>query len=762
TLRITGLAGAQAARAVGGTLDLNNSGYTFGSVLLADGAITSGTLTSAGLFDLQSGTVSAVLAGTGGLTKSTAGTVTLSGANTYAGATTISGGVVSLGVAETSGTSGPLGTNTAAGAIVLSGGTLQFSALNQFDYSPRFSTADSQAYNIDTNGQSVTLATALTSNGGSLAKSGLGTLTLTQDATFSGAATVSGGTLALGNGGTAGGVAGTIALSNAAGLVVNRSNPLALGGVVSGTGSLTKVGGGTLSITAANTYSGTTTLAGGVVSLGVAETAGTSGPFGTNTATGAIVLSGGTLQYTAANRFDYSSRFSTAANQAFNVDTNGQSVTFAALPASSGGSLAKSGAGKLAIAQVGATLAALSVGEAPGSTSELQIGSNVTVTNAVTLGASSGTARFTALPSGAGNVTAVFTNGITVNGGGQLLLAISSTGGSHVATSSVSGNVTVAGGYLEIARFLSGSSAGSASMVFNNGLAMSSGTINVQRNGSVFYRTTVTGPVNITGGAVVYDTGNQQPNWFFNGTSIVMRPDTLSGSSGGLFALGATTSATATFGQGWSQTLSPRGTGVKTVSMDSVATPFLNLRLQDDDVSGTTSLRLGSNLTFSNLLEVTTGTVAATTQNFAIDTNGYTATFSSQPFTVVAGSGATNTVYDLVGSGTLSALGFTLNTGSTTVNVGPGLTLVASGSNRVNTLSGSGTIDPTSTFRYAALGTGTLVSTRAIGNVEATSGTLRITGLAGAQAARAVGGTLDLNNSGYTFGSVLLADGAIT
>jgi len=392
---------------------------------------------------------------------------------------------------------------------------------------------------------------------------------------------------------------------------------------------------------------------------------------------------------------------------------------------------------------------------------EFRVGSNFTVTNAVTLGASSGTARFTALPSGAGNVTAIFTNGITVNGGGQLLLAISSTGGSHVANSSVSGNVTVAGGYLEIARFLSGSSAGSASMVFNNGLAMSSGTMNVQRNASSFYRTTVTGSVNITGGAVVYDTGNRQPNWVFNGTSIVMRPDTLSGSSGGQFLLGATTSATATFGQGWNQTLSPRGTGVKTVSMDSVATPFLNLRLQDDDVAGTTSLRLGSNLTFSNLLEVTVG-VAAATQNFAIDTNGYTATFSSQPFTVVSSANATDTVYDLVGSGTLSALGFTLNTGSTTVNVGSGLTLVANGSDRVNTLSGSGTIDPTSTFRYAALGTGTLVSTRAIGNVEVTSGTLRITGLAGAQEARAVGGTLDLNNSGYTFGSVLLADGAIT
>jgi hypothetical protein len=94
----------------------------------------------------------------------------------------------------------------------------------------------------------------------------------------------------------------------------------------------------------------------------------------------------------------------------------------------------------------------------------------------------------------------------------------------------------------------------------------------------------------------------------------------------------------------------------------------------------TTSLRLGPNLTFSNLFEGTAGTVAATTQNFAIDTNGYAAAFSSQPVTVISGSGVTNTVYDLVGSDTPSALGSTLDTGSTTVNVGSGLTLVASGS----------------------------------------------------------------------------------
>jgi autotransporter-associated beta strand protein len=49
-----------------------------------------------GNFDLQNGTVSAALAGTNGVNKTTSGTVTLSGANTYTGTTTLSQGVLTI------------------------------------------------------------------------------------------------------------------------------------------------------------------------------------------------------------------------------------------------------------------------------------------------------------------------------------------------------------------------------------------------------------------------------------------------------------------------------------------------------------------------------------------------------------------------------------------------------------------------------------------------------------------------------------------
>jgi autotransporter-associated beta strand protein len=101
---------------------------------------------------------------------------------------------------ETPGTSGPLGKAAAnnAGSIVLNGGYLQYSASNQNDYSGRFSTAASQQYNVDTNGQNVTWAAPLISAGGSLTKVGAGILTLTGSSTYSGATTVNAGTLAVG------------------------------------------------------------------------------------------------------------------------------------------------------------------------------------------------------------------------------------------------------------------------------------------------------------------------------------------------------------------------------------------------------------------------------------------------------------------------------------------------------------------------------------------------------------------------------------
>jgi autotransporter-associated beta strand protein len=78
-----------------GTLDLGTTTPTQnGGVTLRGGRIQNGTLVSSGIFDMRSGTVSAALAGTGNLIKTTAGITTLSGDNTYTGTTAVNAGAL--------------------------------------------------------------------------------------------------------------------------------------------------------------------------------------------------------------------------------------------------------------------------------------------------------------------------------------------------------------------------------------------------------------------------------------------------------------------------------------------------------------------------------------------------------------------------------------------------------------------------------------------------------------------------------------------
>ncbi len=135
--------------------------------------------------------------------------------------------------------------------------------------------------------------------------------------------------------------------SNAVALTVGGNNSSTnYSGALSGGNSSTfiKIGTGTLTLTGASTDSGTIKINAGDINVGAAQNGIISGPL---SSTGTIIFNGGTLQYSAANQFDYSSRFATTANQPISIDTNSQNVTFVTGLQGTGSSLTKLGAGTL-------------------------------------------------------------------------------------------------------------------------------------------------------------------------------------------------------------------------------------------------------------------------------------------------------------------------------------------------------------------------------------------------------------------------------
>jgi autotransporter-associated beta strand protein len=171
-------------------------------------------------------------------------------------------------------------------------------------------------------------------------KSGTGALTIanTGPNNFNGSVAISGGTIALGNGG-AGGDLGAADIQNNGSLVFNRSGSATFSNSISGSGQVTVIGSGTVQLAGTNTYTGGTAINGGVLNAGIAQNGTTSGPLG---ASGNIAFGGGTLQFSSASStWDPSARIAAGTSlNAVSIDPNGQNLTFAmALTASQSGGL---------------------------------------------------------------------------------------------------------------------------------------------------------------------------------------------------------------------------------------------------------------------------------------------------------------------------------------------------------------------------------------------------------------------------------------
>ncbi|WP_296341163.1 autotransporter-associated beta strand repeat-containing protein [Reyranella sp.] len=203
------------------------------------------------------GTYSGAMSGTGGLTKNGAGNLTLTGANTYSGGTTVSGGVL-------------LGTTTSLQGNIVNNAAVVFGQSTDGTYSG-----------------------AMSGTGG-LTKNGAGNLTLTGTNTYTGGTMVSGGTLT----GTTSSLQGNI-VNNAA-LVFDQSTNGTYAGAITGTGSLTKTGTGLLSLTGNNVVGGGTTVSAGVLAVNGSLTSnvvvGTGGMIGgSGTIIGQLTSTNGTV-----------------------------------------------------------------------------------------------------------------------------------------------------------------------------------------------------------------------------------------------------------------------------------------------------------------------------------------------------------------------------------------------------------------------------------------------------------------------------------
>jgi fibronectin-binding autotransporter adhesin len=223
-------------------------------------------------------------AGQARFTKVGTGTLTLSGACTYTGDTTLSAGKLQIG------NGGGTGSLAATNVITTAGTQLIF---NRDD-------------------SSVSAYPGILSGAGTITKRGLGQVNFTGVNTYTAGTAIEGGTIGVNSASSLGAASGAVSFTTANGGVIaivpgivdghpfsvasgltasigaaTAADSLELTNSVTGAGSLAVGGSGVLTLSGANTYGGTTTIANGaLVATNVS---------GSATSTGAVSLNGGTL-----------------------------------------------------------------------------------------------------------------------------------------------------------------------------------------------------------------------------------------------------------------------------------------------------------------------------------------------------------------------------------------------------------------------------------------------------------------------------------
>jgi len=280
-----------------GTANWNNGAavtYAEGNQVTFDDTAANFTLTNSSPVTVNPGSVTfnnsinnyiissnIAIAGSTPLAVNGSAFVTLAGTNTYSGGTTLNAGELSVGAYTNLSANGPLTFN--GGALQVTGTAIT----NLNSYTVNWSSFNG-SLDVASSVNTLTVTNPI-GGGGSLTKLGAGTLTLSNANTYTGATTISTGTLNIGGAGQLGGGSYSANLLDNGMFGYFSTAAQTISGGISGTGSLTN--NGPLTLTGVNTFTGPIgNGAGGVLTIGGAGMLG-GGNYATN------IINNGALVY---------------------------------------------------------------------------------------------------------------------------------------------------------------------------------------------------------------------------------------------------------------------------------------------------------------------------------------------------------------------------------------------------------------------------------------------------------------------------------
>jgi autotransporter-associated beta strand protein len=438
----------------GGTLELRNGHAIWdaavvtvntGATLALGDEEVIGSLAGGGDVEIGSGlalttinnnstTFSGVISGDAAFTKSGTGTMILSGANTYTGGTTISGGTLQVGAGGSSGS---------IVGDVSNGATLAFDRAGTYDFG------------------------GVISGTGSVIKRGSGTLTLSGDNTFLGGVTLHEGTLRLATDTAAG--SGTI---TTLGSVIDYANGVDVANVItidsnttqlrvgSGTAEqsgmiseangarpLQKTGAGTLVLSATNAFTGLLTISGGTLEV--------RNGFAIDDETPVFVGAGAALVVTDSELMGaLSGAGSVAIGSGQTLTTGGAGSSVLSGVISGDGALTKTGSGTMTVSGRNTYTGGTTISD---GTLQIGIGGNTgsiegdVVNNGTLAFARAGSLEFGGVISGTGGVNKLGTGTLVLSGVNTYTGDTVITSGTLVVDGSLqSANVVVEGGTLDV------------------------------------------------------------------------------------------------------------------------------------------------------------------------------------------------------------------------------------------------------------------------------------------------------------------------